>query len=258
MKIRTLIVDDERHARQKIRALLAAESDVDVVRECANGDDAIDAIRELRPDLVFLDVQMPGRSGFDVVAAAGGEARHIVFVTAHDQYAVRAFEVQALDYLLKPFDRARFIKTLDRVRQKVGEGTGIEEKLRDLLREVRPDAFPRRAAQPLDRLMIRSSGRITFLRAAEIDWIEAADNYVRVHAGRESHLIRETMTHLESQLDARKFVRVHRSAIVNIDAIEEIRALFHGDYAIHLRTGVDVSLGRAYRDRVEAVFGRPL
>ena len=253
MKIRTIIVDDERHARQKIRALLTSVGDVEIVRECANGDDAIRVIREVRPDLVFLDVQMPGRNGFDVVREVGDAAKHVVFVTAFDQYAVRAFEVQALDYLLKPFDRARFEKTMQRARLQMGEGEGLQEKLLALVEQVQQ---PRAAG--LDRLMIRSAGRITFLRVGEIDWIEAADNYVRVHAGRESHLIRETMTHLESELDRRKFVRIHRSAIVNIDAIAEIRALFHGDYSVLLRTGVEIPLGRSFRERLEAVFGRPL
>jgi two-component system LytT family response regulator len=255
MKIRTLIVDDERHARQKIRALLSTEADVEIVRECANGDEAIKAIRESRPDLIFLDVQMPGRNGFDVIAEAGEEARHVIFVTAFDQYAVRAFEVQALDYLLKPFDRERFARAMQRARAQLQDGDGLQEKLLALAKVV---GEQQTRSAVLDRLMIRAGGRITFLRVGEVDWIEAADNYVRVHAGRESHLIRETMTHLESQLDKRRFVRVHRSAIVNVDAIVEIRALFHGDYAIRLRTGAEIPLGRSYRERLEAVFGRPL
>ena len=251
--IRTVIVDDERHARQKIRTMLARESDVEVVRECANGDDAIKAIRELQPDLVFLDVQMPGRDGFEVVRQSGDAARHVVFVTAFDQYAVKAFDVQALDYLLKPFDRARFEKALQRVRERMrGGGNDLQEKLRALVDHVKPER------EPLDRMMIKSAGRITFLRVGEIDWIEAADNYVRVHSGRESHLIRETMANLDQQLDRRKFVRVHRSAIVNIDSIVEIRSLFHGDHSILLRTGAEIPLGRSYREKLEAVFGRPL
>ncbi|HEX8153354.1 MAG TPA: LytTR family transcriptional regulator DNA-binding domain-containing protein [Thermoanaerobaculia bacterium] len=251
--IRTVIVDDERHARQKIRTLLARETDVEVLRECANGHDAVQAIRELRPDLVFLDVQMPGRDGFEVVRDAGVDARHVVFVTAFDQYAVKAFEVQALDYLLKPFDRTRFDMTMQRVRERLRSGAEeLQEKLRALVDQVKADR------EPLDRIMIKSAGRITFLRTTEIDWIEAADNYIRLHAGRESHLIRETMGSVEQQLDRRKFVRVHRSAIVNIDSIAEIRSLFHGDHSILLRTGAEIPLGRSYREKLEAVFGRPL
>ena len=251
--IRTVIVDDERHARQKIRTLLARETDIEVLRECANGPDAIQAIRELKPDLVFLDVQMPGRDGFEVVRDAGVDAKHVVFVTAFDQYAVKAFEVQALDYLLKPFDRTRFDMTMQRVRDRLRNGAEeLQEQLRALVDQVKADR------EPLDRIMIKSAGRITFLRTTEIDWIEAADNYIRLHAGKESHLIRETMASVEQQLDRRKFVRVHRSAIVNIDSIAEIRSLFHGDHSILLRTGAEIPLGRSYREKLEAVFGRPL
>ena len=251
--MRTIIVDDERHARQKLRALLGSHADVEIVAECGNGDDAVAAIREARPDLVFLDVQIPGRDGFDVIATAGDAMRHVVFVTAFDQYAVRAFDVQALDYLLKPFDRMRLDKALERARAAVrGNDGDLRERLAALVEQVRPE--PR----PIDRMMVKSSGRITFLRVDEIDWIEAADNYVRVHAGKEGHLIRETMNHLETQLDRRKFVRIHRSAIVNVDSIAEIRSLFHGDHSIRLRTGAEIPLGRSYRDRLEALFGRPL
>jgi two-component system LytT family response regulator len=219
------------------------------VREC---DDAVAAVREHRPDLLFLDVQMPGCNGFDVVREAGSHARAVVFVTAHDRYAVRAFDVQALDYLLKPFDRDRFERALARVRERLRGGEDLQEKLRLFLDHVKPRGASR------ERLMVRSAGRITFLRAAEVDWIEAADNYVRVHAGRETHLIRETMANLEGELDRRKFIRVHRSAIVNIDSIVEIRSLFHGDHSIVLRTGDEVSLGRTYREKLETALGRPL
>ncbi len=249
--IRTIIVDDERHARQKIRTLLSSERDVEVIAECANGKEAVSAILEKKPDLVFLDVQMPAMDGFDVVRETGDAARHVIFVTAYDEYAVRAFEVQALDYILKPFDRERFDKTMTRVRERLKNGGELQEKLRTFLENVRP-----RSGR--DRLMVKSAGRITFLRMTEIEWIEAADNYVRVHAGKETHLIRETMSNLESELDRRKFVRVHRSAIVNVDAISEIRSLFHGDHSIVLRTGTDIPLGRTFRDRLEGVLGKPL
>jgi two-component system LytT family response regulator len=249
MKIRTLIVDDERHARQKVRALLASAHDVEVIGECDDGDDAVASILELTPDLVFLDVQMPGRDGFDVLRAIGDAARNVIFVTAHDQYAVRAFEVQALDYLLKPFDRARMELALERVRARMRDGDDLQARLRALVEQVRP------GGETLDRIMVKSAGRITFLRVEEIDWIEAADNYVRLHAGRETHLIRETMNHLETKLDRKRFVRVHRCAIVNIDSIREIRSLFHGDHNILLRTGADIPLGRSYRDRLELIFG---
>jgi two-component system, LytTR family, response regulator len=250
--IRTIIVDDERHARQKIRALLSSEDDMQVVAECANGTDAVEQIRALKPDLVFLDVQMPGMDGFDVVRGAAEAVRNIVFVTAHDQYAVRAFEVEALDYLLKPFDRARMQGTLARVRERLRNGDDLREKLRTFLEQVKPRAGVR------DRLMIRAAGRITFLRPGEVEWIEAADNYVRIHTGKETHLVRETMANFEGDLDRRKFVRVHRSAIINIDAIAEIRTLFHGDFSIVLRNGTEIPLGRTYREKLEGLLGRSL
>jgi two-component system LytT family response regulator len=251
--IATIIVDDERPARQKLRTLLAAHDDVEIVRECANGDEAVEAIHELHPDLVFLDVQMPGRDGFGVVREAAGLTKHVVFVTAYDQYAVKAFEVQALDYLLKPFDRTRLEQTMTRVRERIRNGSGdLQDRLRAMLDEVSA-----RGAS-VDRVMIKTAGRITFLRVAEIEWIEAADNYVRIHAGRERHLIRETMNNFETQLDRRNFVRVHRSAIVNVDAIVEIRSLFHGDFSLLLKTGAEIPLGRAYRERLEGALGRAL
>ena len=251
MNIRAIIVDDERHARQKIRSLLEHESDVSVVGECRNGPEAVTAIKEHKPDLVFLDVEMPGCDGFEVLRETGPAARHIVFVTAYDQYAIRAFEVQALDYLLKPFDRDRLSSTLDRVRERIRNGDDLQERLRTFLDSARPRSVR-------DRIMIKSSGRMTFLRAADVEWIEAADNYVRIHAGKESHLIRETMANLEQDLDRRRFVRVHRSAIVNVDAITEIRSLFHGDYLILLRTGAEIPLGRTFREKLEQALGRTL
>jgi two-component system LytT family response regulator len=249
--IRTIVVDDERHARQKLRALLSTAEDVEIIRECRTAPEAIAAIREAKPDLVFLDVQMPGGDGFDVLAGINGAAAHVIFVTAHDQYAVRAFEVEALDYLLKPFDRKRLTGALQRVRERMRDGGDLQEQLRALADRVRP-------SDSLERIMVKSAGRITFLRVSEIDWIEAADNYVRLHAGREKHLIRETMNHLESRLDPRKFVRIHRSAIVNVDAVQEIHTLFHGDHSVLLRTGAEIPLGRSFRERLETLFGDAL
>jgi two-component system, LytTR family, response regulator len=252
MTIRAMIVDDERHARQKMRTLLEQEHDVSVVGECRNGTEAVSAIREQKPDLVFLDIEMPGCDGFEVLRETAPAACQIVFVTAYDHYAVRAFEVQALDYLLKPFDRDRLSSTLERVRERLRSGEDLQERLKAFLDGVKPRSGAR------DRLMIRSSGRITFIKTTDVDWLEAADNYVRVHSGKESHLIRETMANLESDLDSRRFVRVHRSAIINVDAIEEIRSMFHGDYSIRLRTGAEIPLGRTFRERLEAVLGRGL
>ncbi|HET7435043.1 MAG TPA: LytTR family DNA-binding domain-containing protein, partial [Thermoanaerobaculia bacterium] len=249
MTIRALIVDDERLARQKIRRMLAAESDVTVLRECANGAEAIDAIRDDTPDLVFLDVQMPGMDGFAVLRALGTQlAPAIVFVTAHEQYAVRAFEVHALDYLLKPFDAERFRVAIGRVRHQLASGDhhACATRIASMIRELKPPEY-------LERIPVRTNGRVFFIKAEEIDWIESADNYARVHHKRGAHLVRETMTALEASLDPRRFVRVHRTAIVNADRIEEIRTLFHGDHVVVLQGGREIPCGRTYRDRLETI-----
>jgi two-component system LytT family response regulator len=242
-KLRALIVDDERLAREKLRRFLAEEPDVEIVGECGSGAEAVDRMRAERPDLVFLDIQMPGLDGFGVLREVGAErSGRVVFVTAHDEHAVRAFEVEALDYLLKPFDRARFRQALDRVRRERRQT--LDEKLAALLERIeRPE--PR-----LDRILVRSGGRMTFLKLREVDWIEADDNYIRLHAGRETHLVRDTLRQLEPRLDPRLFLRIHRSAIVNVEAVAEIRSLFHGDYDVLLRDGTALPVGRTYRDRL--------
>ena len=245
-KLRALIVDDERLARQKLRRLLTEEPDVEVVGDCGSGAEAVEAIRAERPDLVFLDVQMPGLDGFGVLREVGpGQAGRVVFVTAHDEHAVRAFEVEALDYLLKPFDRARFRQALDRARRERRQG--LEEKLAALLERVERVERP---AERLERILVGSGGRMTFLKLREVDWIEAADNYVRLHAGREAHLVRETLRRLEPRLDPHLFLRIHRSAIVNLESVAEVRSLFHGDYDVLLRNGTALPVGRTYRDRL--------
>jgi two-component system LytT family response regulator len=244
--LRVVVVDDERLARQKIRTLLARESGVEIVRECANGPEAVDAIRDETPDLVFLDVQMPGMDGFGVLRAVGGAASPaIVFVTAHEKYAVKAFEVHAIDYLLKPFDRARFRVALDRAREQLATGAHHDcaARIAAMIREMQAPAFA-------ERIAVRTGGRMFFVRVDDIDWIEAADNYARIHHRKGTSLVRETMTALETTLDPRRFVRVHRRAIVNLDRIEEVRTLFHGEQVVVLRGGVEVPCGRAYRERL--------
>jgi two-component system LytT family response regulator len=250
--LRTIVVDDERLARQKIRTLLAKEADVEVVRECGNGDDAIAAIRQERPDLVFLDVQMPGMDGFSVVRALGAELTStIVFVTAHEQYAVRAFEVHALDYLLKPFDRARLRLAVERARHQQGSGDhqGCARRIAAMVRDLGQSGY-------IDRLTIRLNNRVFFVRTEEIDWIEAADNYACVHHGDSAHLVRETMAALESSLDPKHFVRIHRSAIVRVDRIDEIRTMVHGDHVVILRNGKELPFGRTYRERLQELLRR--
>jgi two-component system LytT family response regulator len=256
VKIRTLIVDDEPLARERLRSLLEAQADLDVVGECRDGNEALEAIRSLSPDLVFLDVQIPEKNGFEVLEAIGPEnAPAIVFVTAYDQYALQAFEVHAVDYLLKPFDEDRFAKALERARLAVGReaaGGDVSQKLLSLLKDLKPPPGH------LERLVVKSAGRLFFLRTEEIDWIESAGNYVCLHVGGESHLLRETMNGLEARLDPGRFVRIHRTAIVNIDEIKELQPLFHGEYQVVLRDGTQLTLSRGYRDRLQEVIGREL
>jgi two-component system LytT family response regulator len=247
MPIRTLIVDDEPLARQRIRDLLERDPDVLVVAECADGDEAIAAIREQAPDVVFLDVQMPEKGGFDVVEAFDADRLPaIVFVTAFDQYALRAFEVCAIDYLLKPFDEDRFARTLARAKAQArgARSDDVERRVLALVEELRA------RTRHLDRLMIKSGGHLFFLKTEEVDWIEAEGNYVRLHAGEASHLLRETVAALEAQLDPARFLRIHRSTIVNLDRVREIHPLFHGEYRVVLKDGTKLTLSRGYRDRL--------
>ncbi len=246
--LRVLVVDDERLAREKVRRLLELEPDVTIVGECGSGAEAVSVLRSEKVDLVFLDIQMPGLSGFDVLREVGAEALpHVIFVTAHDEFAVQAFEVQALDYLLKPFDSARFREALSRVRKR-GAGE-LQQQVTALLAQIGArEAYA-------ERMLVKGAGRLSFVRVDEIDWIEAADNYVRLHSGREEHLLRETMNGVESRLDPQRFVRVHRSAIVNVDAVKEIQPMFHGDYEVLLRTGKLVPVGRNYREKLLRTLG---
>jgi two-component system, LytTR family, response regulator len=251
-RIRTFIVDDEPLARQRLRQLLEREVDIELAGECADGRQAVAALRQHRPDLVFLDVQMPVLDGFAVLEELGAERMPVViFVTAHDRYALRAFEVHALDYLLKPFDRDRFCKALDRARAQFQQtqSQDVNQRLLALLADVQE------TRKPLDRLVIKSAGRVCFVRTAEIDWIEAAGNYLRLHVGRDVHLLRETMSRLELRLDPRLFPRIHRSTMVNIERIRELQPAFHGEYVVVLRDGTELTLSRGYRDRLQELLG---
>jgi two-component system LytT family response regulator len=251
--IRTLIVDDEPIAREGVRVQLAKLPGVEVVAECGNGLEAVAAIRELAPDLVFLDVQMPGMDGFEVVEAVGAARMPaVIFVTAYDKYALQAFEVSAVDYLLKPFDAERFQKAFGRARDQLQKRDldSVRETLHSLLEGVRP------ARKYLERFVVKAGGRIFFLQAAEIDWIEAADNYVSLHAGRETHLIRETLTALEAKLNPEDFIRVRHSAIVNVKRIRELHPLFKGEYQILLQGGARLTSSRRYRDRLSGLLGK--
>jgi two-component system LytT family response regulator len=251
--IRILIVDDEVLARRRLREMLRGDDNVEIVGECATGPETIKAVGELKPELIFLDVQIPGLDGMAVSAALGGEGGPlIIFVTAYDQYAVRAFEIRAVDYLLKPFDRERFAAALTRAKTMLRERrrTEVNEQILTLLEEMRD------RPQYLDRLVINTNDRVFVIRTEEIDWIEAEGNYVRIHFGKGSSLLRETLSHLASQLDPRKFPRIHRSQIVNIERIQELQPWSHRDYRIILRNGTQLALSRTYRDQLYQLLGK--
>jgi two-component system LytT family response regulator len=236
-----------------IREMLKDDSGVDIVGECVNGREAVDAIQEHTPDLIFLDVQMPEIGGFEVLEALKSvNVPHVIFVTAYDQYAVRAFEVHALDYLLKPFDRERFESAWRRAKAHIlatrnGE---MDQRILAILEELKA------GSKYLERLVIKSGGRVFFLDTDDIDWIEAEGNYVSVHTGKKSHLLRETISSLESQLDPKKFLRIHRSSIVKIDRIKELQPWFHGEYRVLLMDGTQLTLSRNYRENLQEALGR--
>jgi len=254
-RMRVLIADDEPLARERLRTLLATEDWLEVVAECQNGIEAADGITRLQPDLVFLDVQMPGATGFQVIESVGvARMPLVVFVTAFDRYALRAFDVHALDYLLKPFDRERFEQTLARARQQLERRASgdLERRLLQLVQDLRTPP------QRLERFVIKSGGRVFFVRADEIDWIEAAGNYVKLHVGADAHLFRETMNAIESRLDPDTFFRIHRSHIVNIERVKELQPWFNGEYVVFLKSGARLTLSRGYREKLQERIGRPL
>lgn len=253
MTIRAVIVDDEPLARRRIRSLLEEAEDVEVVAECANGREAIDAIEGSPPDLLFLDVQMPELDGFDVLRAIGvGHVPVVIFVTAYDQFALRAFEAHALDYLLKPFDDERFEAALQRARERIRQQQGgdLDRRLRALLEEVRRDRGY------LQRLVVPSGHRSVFIRTEEIDWIKAERNYIRLHAGGRAYLLRENLSHIEPALDPTMFCRIHRSTIVNVDRIQAVESLFRGEYVVVLHDGTKLTSGRSYRGNLHALMGK--
>jgi len=246
-KIRALIVDDEPLARRRIKSLLAHDQSVEVIGECSDGYKAVTSISELNPDLVFLDVQMPAMDGFEVIKTISAEQMPtVIFVTAYDQYALKAFEVNALDYLLKPFDRRRFQKTLERAKAMIRglKNGNVNNQLLSLLDDLR------REQKIPDRFIIKSGGRVVFLRVEEIDWMSTVGNYVRLQVGRDSHLMRETMTGMESKLDPVSFMRIHRSTIVNLDRVKEVQPWAKGEYVVIMRDGTRLIMSRRYRERL--------
>ncbi len=229
---------------------------VEIVGECRNGKEAVLSIREKKPDLVFLDVQMPEVDGFSALEALGGTALpQIVFVTAYEHYAIRAFESAALDYLLKPFDQLRFNKTMSRVYEKFADPVHAEtyqNKIAALLETLGQKRIY------LERLAVKIEGRIIFLKTSEVDWIQADDKYVLLHAGTKSHLVRQTLGALERQLDPQRFLRIHRSAIVNIERIKELHPMFAGEYTVVLENGTQVTSSRSYKEKLFEILGKPL
>ncbi len=254
-KIRTLIVDDEPLARSMVRRMLSGHARIEIIGECENGREAIAAIANDPPDLVLLDVQMPELDGFGVIEAVPVERLpNIIFITAYDQYAVRAFEVHALDYLLKPFDRERFEQAMERAVRQIGnEKSGAAtDRILALLTE-------RQAAAPhLERFILKTDGRVFFLNAEEIAWIEAEGNYVLLHTGKKKHLFREAISSLEPKLDPRRFRRIGRSTIVNLDRIRELQPWSRGDYKIILHDGTELKLSHRFRDNLNRDLGGTL
>jgi len=235
-RICALVVDDEPLARSNLTVLLLRDPEIEIVGECGSGQEGLEEIRRKKPDLVFLDVQMPECDGFDVLELLGNNLPPaIVFVTAYDQYAVRAFEAGALDYLLKPFDNARFDRALSRAKERILAGMDLPRKI--------------------DRLPIKSSGQVLFLKISEIDWIEAADYYACLHVGPKTHLLRRSMTELERDLDPAKFCRIHRSTIVNLERVRSLKLGEDGEYEVLLENGTSLRMSRGYRKQLQSRLG---
>lgn len=248
-KFRTLIVDDMLLARKRLRRVLSKDSEIEIVGECADGKEAVEAVRELKPDLMFLDVQMPETDGFQAVAEIGVENAPVtVFVTAFDHFALKAFEVHALDYLLKPFDVERLKKTVERAKELIRNretDNPADKRLIALLKDIKNEP------KYLKRLTVRSRGKTVFVAVDDIDYIEAEGNYLSVQTGKEAHLIRSAMHQFENRLDPEKFARIHRSTIINIDRVKEMHPLFNGDQLVIMKNGKELVLSRNYRDRLK-------
>jgi two-component system LytT family response regulator len=249
MIVRAIIADDEPLARARLRRLLGNQPDVEIVAECADGAATVEAVQRLLPDVLFLDVEMPELDAFEVLAGIGSaRPPAIVFVTAYDRHAIRAFEEHALDFVQKPVEAGRLARSVERVRAHIANGD-LAGQLAALTREFRS------VRQSLDRIAIRSRGRIGYVRTAEVTFLESAGNYVRIHTVSESHMIRETLASIESKLDPKRFVRIHRTTIVNVDSIRELRPWFGGDYIVVMNDGTELTLSRTFRERAGPLLG---
>jgi len=274
-KVRVLIVDDESLSRQRIRRLVLSEPDAEVIGECSNGREAVEAIRAHAPDVVCLDVQMPELDGFEVLQQLGPDVRpKVLFVTAYDEHALRAFEVHAVDYVLKPVDADRFRTAFDRARRALQQSSAADRlgQLLDTVRRVSHGEQPAARGAPslvgappasgnegpgalpshyASRVLVKHDGRMFFVKVGDIDWVEADRNYVKLHVGNSAHTIRERISRIEETLDPRMFARIHRSTIVNLNRVREMQQWFSGDYVVILDNGAKLRLSRHYRDRVE-------
>ncbi len=257
--VRTVIADDEHLARQKLAILLDAEPQVQVVAECQNGRETIAAIRALQPDLLLLDIQMPDLDGFQVLNEISSEQMPtVVFTSAYDEYAIRAFEAHALDYLLKPFDHRRLHNALERVRAEFRKAREreITHRILGLLAQVKSGSEAQLASKYDDRIVIKANGRVVFLDLDTIDWVEAAANYVRFNVGKESYLFRETISRVAERLDPKHFLRIHRSTIVNIRKIKELIPVNSGEYVVVLKSGKELSCSRGHRTALHEIVER--
>lgn len=249
--IKTIIVDDEELARERVRGFLGETDRFEIVAECANGKEAVESIYNYKPDLVFLDIQMPVMNGFEVIEQIKDELPLIIFVTAYDEYAIKAFEVNALDYLLKPFDRKRFHLSLERA-EKIIRESGEKElraKIDSLLKQIDTEE-----KKYTERFVVKQSGKISFVPADEIDYMEATGNYIKLATANGSHLIRETMNKIEKKLDPQNFIRVHRSFIVKVEMIKELKPYFNGEYVIILKSGKEIKSSKTYKNTINDIL----
>lgn len=252
-EIRTLIIDDEPLARLRLRRLLSSDPEINLLAECADAFDAIKAINEFSPDLIFLDIQMPEKDGFSVIEEIGvDKIPCTVFVTAYDQHALRAFEVNALDYLLKPYNEERFFRMLRRVKQMIAatQTSEVKDRIMTAVEQLRQNT------NFLERILIKTAGRIFFLNLDEVHWIKSEGNYLRLNVGQTSYLIRDTVHNFESRIDPRVFLRIHRSTIVNLEKVKELVQMTHGDYKVILRDGTELAFSRHYRDNLSRFESR--
>lgn len=251
--IRALIIDDEPLLRERVRTLLAEYGDIELIGECRDGQEAVNMILAEQPDLIFLDIQMPELDGFEVIKAISDEyLPAIVFITAFDEYAIRAFEVNAIDYLLKPINESRFKqaieRTIDRLKEPYTHKPDYDRNLLNLIAGLR-------ASQSYtSRFVVRSGSKLSFVRASDVDWIDVADNYVRLHVSGREHLVRDTLKSVESQLNPEIFVRVHRSIIINLDRVESVEPYFHGEYVITIKDGARIRTSRSYSERLRTLL----